>query len=130
LADEALLFAAGEGGRRIEAWVRRMGPDLVVAVGGGSRPHVGCAVLATARPSTADPSQLSASISVLTVPPHKEEPIARFIAERLAKVTGGSVVVTAGIHEDGLDRDGVMTYVRLARNLADEIAQAVDLTGR
>ncbi len=105
----------------------RLGDDLVVAVGGGERPHVGCAVLAVARPSTTVPSHRSVSSSVLTLPPHKEEGIARPIAEHLARELGGVVVVAAGVHDDDLGPAGIADYLALAEELARRLAH--QLTG-
>ncbi len=123
---DAVVAAVHRGGRTLEARASRLGEDLVVAVGGGERPHVGCAVLAVSRPSTANPSQRSVSTSVLTLPPHKEEGIARPIAEHLARVLGGVVVVAAGVHDDDLGPAGIADYLtlaqELARRLADELA--------
>jgi hypothetical protein len=58
---------------------------------------------------------------VLTIPPHKEEPIARGIATRLAERLDRVAVVTAGVHEDGLDRAGIEEYLRLGERLGDEL---------
>ena len=111
------------GGRHLEAGVREMGEDLVVAVSGGERPHVGCVVLAQPHPSKAPARRWSASCSVLTIPPHKEEPIAREIATRLAEALGRVVVVTAGVHEDDLDADGVACYLRLGKELGEVLVK-------
>jgi len=110
-----------KSGRRLEAWVREAGEDLVVVVGGGQRPHVGCVVLAQPRSSTDVSRNRSASCSVLTIPHHKEEPIARGIAERLAEELGRVVVVTAGVHDNNLDADGVADYLRLGEELGEAI---------
>jgi hypothetical protein len=110
-------------GRCLTAGVITVGEDLVVAVGGGERPHVGCAVVAVPYPSKADPGQWSASCSVLTIPPHKEEPIARGVADRLSSTLGRTTVVTAGVHDDDLDREGVETYLRLGVRLGEELVQ-------
>lgn len=110
-----------ESRRRIVASVNVVGDDLVVAVGGGERPHVGCVVLAQPAPSNACPGTWSASCSVLTIPPHKEEPIARGIASRLAEAFGRVTVVTAGVHDDNLDPEGVATYLRLGKELAAKL---------
>jgi hypothetical protein len=32
-------------------------------------------------------------------------------------------VVTAGVHDEGLDADGIATYLRLGRELGDELAR-------
>jgi hypothetical protein len=80
-------------GRSLAASIRTIGDDLVVVVGGGARPHVGCIVVATPVAGRG-PTGFSPSISVLTIPPHKEEPIARAIAERVCSLRGGVTVVT------------------------------------
>ena len=108
-------------GRRIEGWVTSVGEDLVVVVGGGQRPHVGCVVLAQPQPAKAKNGGWSVSCSVLTIPPHKEEPIARGIAARLAEAIGRPTVVTAGVHDDDLDADGVFVYLRLGEELAEAL---------
>ena len=110
-----------ESGRRIGARVTPVGEDLVIAVGGGQRPHVGCVVLAQPQPVKTKGREWSASCSVLTIPPHKEEPIARGIAGRLAEALGRVTVVTAGIHDDNLDSKGIATYLRLGEELADKL---------
>lgn len=114
-----------ESHKTLTAWVRSVGEDLVVVVGGGERPHVGCVVLAVPVPSRTRPDAWSASCSVITIPPHKEEPIARGMASRLAATCGRVAVVTAGVHDDNLDRSGVETYLRLGDELADEVARRV-----
>jgi hypothetical protein len=110
-------------GRRLEARVEEMGEDLVVAVGGGERPHVGCVVLAQPLPSKVPGRGRSASCSVLTIPPHKEEPLARGIAVKLAETLGRVTVVTAGVHDDNLDAAGIACYLRLGQELGDELAK-------
>ncbi len=110
------------------AWVTPVGEDLVVAVGGGQRPHVGCVVLAQPQPAKTKGGERSASCSVLTIPPHKEEPIARGIASRLAEVFGRVTVVTAGVHDDNLDADGIAIYLRLGEELADELVRHLTAT--
>ncbi len=110
--------------RYLEAWVRRVGEDLVVAVGGGEKPHVGCVVLAQPYASTKGKTgATSSSCSVLTIPPHKEEPIARNIAARLAEASGRVVVATAGVHDDNLDGEGVACYLRLGEELAEALVR-------
>ena len=117
------------GGRYLEARVQEAGEDLVVVVGGGERPHVGCVVLAQPVPSNTSGKTWSASCSVLTIPPHKEEPIARGIAKQLAEVLGRVAVVTAGVHDDVLDADGIACYLRLGQDLGDELARRLGTNG-
>ena len=121
--DERVV-SVREGRRSLTAWVRRLGDDVVVAVGGGDRLHVGCAVLAT--PVRARDGRLrSPSCSVVTVPPHKEEAIARPVAERIAGELGRLALVTAGVHDDDLDADGIATYLALAERLAEAVVETL-----
>ncbi len=113
------------GQRYLEARVAVVGEDLVVAVGGGERPHVGCAVLAIPYPAKGDAEGWSASCSVLTIPPHKEEPIARGIATRLAAGLGRVTVVTAGVHDDDIDAEGILLYLKLGEELAGKLLASV-----
>ncbi len=119
-----------DGERTIGARVVAVGDDLVVAVGGGGRPHVGCVVVAVAVPSRSRPGAFTPSVSVVTLPPHKEEPIARGVAEAVVRGTGRTVVVTAGVHDHDLDRAGVETYLRLGRRLADELVERLSAGSR
>ena len=106
-----------------------MGEDLVVAVGGGERPHVGSVVLAQPVPSKRPGKNWSASCSVLTIPPHKEEPLARGIATRLTETLGRVAVVTAGVHDDNLDADGIACYLRLGEELGEVLARRLGEKG-
>ena len=112
-------------GRYLEARTEIVGDDLVVAIGGGERPHVGCVVLAQPHPAKDGAKKRSASCSVLTIPPHKEEPIARGIATKLAASLGRVAVVTAGVHDDNIDAEGIATYLRLAEELAEKLVDAL-----
>ncbi len=121
----ALTVSIEEDGRTLTAVVTLAGEDLVVAVGGGERPHVGCIVVAVPVPSRRRPGEHSASVSVVTLPPHKEEPIARPIAERLAARLGRVAVVTAGVHEDGVDAAGVAAWLVLGERLSEELVARI-----
>ena len=112
-------------GKEVFAWVLFLGEDLMVAVGGGEKPHVGCVVLATPIPSLSKPGAWSASCSVFTISPHKEEPIARAVASRVAAACGRVAVVTAGVHDDRLDPVGIESYLRLGDQLADKVVELV-----
>lgn len=116
---EPLVIEVAADHRRLSAVVIREGEDLVVAVGGGDRPHVGCVVLAVPCPGR------GATSSVLTIPPHKEEAMARPMAERIAVRTGSVTVVSAGVHEDGASREAIEAWLTLGRQLTEKVAEAV-----
>lgn len=115
----------GPGQRSLEAVVTSVGEDLVVAVGGGERPHAGCVVLAVPYPAKSGSGAWSASCSVLTIPPHKEEVMARGIATHLTTEFGCVTVVSAGVHDDNIDREGIAVYLALGERLAADIAASL-----
>lgn len=115
-----------QGSHCLWATTRWLGKDLVVDIGGGDSPHVGSVVLAVPVPSRSRPGHWSASCSVLTVTPHKEEPIARAVATRLTEELGCTTVAVAGVHEDDLDAEGVRAYLELGARLAEELVSRLE----
>jgi hypothetical protein len=113
--------SASHGTRRLWAVATRAGADLAVVVGGGERPHVGCVVVAQPHRSAAQPERVRVTSSVLSIPPHREEALARPLAEALARATEGVVTVSAGVHDDDLTPDGIATYLALAERLRDRL---------
>ena len=102
MALTRIALRTSEPDHPIEAEAVRIGEDLLVAIFGGERPHIGAVAAAQARPSLADPARTSATASVLTYVGHKEDDIAKRAAEALAAAFGVHAVVTVGIHWDGL----------------------------
>jgi len=91
----------------VEAAAAWVGGDLLVWMWGGDRPHIGAVAAAHPRPSLANPSQRSATASVLVFSGHREDAIAKSAAERLASVLGVNTVVTAGLHWDSVSPEGI-----------------------
>lgn len=85
---------------------------------------MGCVVLAVPNSGRKTPT-----VSVLTIQPHKEEPIARAMAEAVCRRCRRVAVATAGVHEDGIDNDGIGTYLRLSGELAAAVAERLDDSG-
>ena len=98
-----------ETSRVIEARAVHIGADVLVYIWGGDRPHIGAVAAAQPRPSLADENKRSATCSVLTYLGHKEDEIVKLVAEHLSAVLDTHVVVTAGIHWDGLDQNEIRT---------------------
>jgi hypothetical protein len=111
----------GRGALGLAATACRAGDDLSVTVTGGELPHLGCVVIARPHPAQDDPGRTSVTSSIVAFPPHREEALARPLAERLARDLGGTVVVAAGVHTDGLDEEGIATFLELGDRLADRL---------
>ena len=67
----------------IEAGVRRIGDDLLVAIWGGEKPHIGAVAVAQSRPSLKNPEITSATASVICFPAHKEDDLVKTVSEIL-----------------------------------------------
>lgn len=105
----------------LTANVRQIGPDLLVAIWGGEKPHIGAVAAAQPRPSLKDPAVTSATASVICFPSHKEDDLAKRAAEALAAELKGRTVVTAGIHWDNLHAEGIRQVVENAAVLVKMI---------
>jgi hypothetical protein len=115
------LIKTNEGSYDLEASVKRIGHDLLIAVCGGEKPHIGAVAVAQPRPSLKGPDITSASTSVICVLGHKEDQIAKQIAEKVSAALNTLVVVTAGIHWDDIPDQGIRKVIRHADILIDLI---------
>jgi len=62
-----------KGNFDLEASVRFVGKDLLVAIWGGERPHIGAVAIAQPRPSLKDPAQISSTGSVFCQGPSSDQ---------------------------------------------------------
>ena len=97
-----------------------MGRDLAVALDGGDRAHIGAVAVSQARPSHAPDGGLSATTSVITLPGHKEDDLARSLAARFAAGLDATVCVACGVHLDAIRADELKDVQELAEELAGE----------
>ena len=105
----------------LKAAVRRIGNDILVAIWGGEKPHIGAVAVAQPRPSLKDSRKTSASASVFCFVGHKEDDLAKAVSEKLASALNTSVVVTAGIHWDNLDVEGIRQVLKNSQILTNQI---------
>jgi len=108
----------------LSAHVQLIGEDLLVAVQGGDKPHIGAVAVAQPRPSL-DVShiKISASTSVICLVGHKEDIIAKAVADALTSVLNRPVVATVGMHWNQIDEQGIAQVEANARQLIDLIVQ-------
>lgn len=113
----------GEGRFEVLAKVFELGPDCLVILWGGTRPHVGAVGMAQVRPSLRDPNKSAASSSVFTFVGHKEDMVAKMMSEKLAKRLGRNTVVVAGIHWDNLSDAEIKIITRLSQTILENIVK-------
>ena len=119
--SEEFTIKTIEGEYDLSASIRRIGPDLLVAIWGGEKPHIGAVAMSQPRPSLKDPEVTSSTASVFAYVGHKEDELAKAAAEILAATLKTNVVVTAGIHWDNLPPEGIQRVIRNSEILVDMI---------
>lgn len=130
IADDTIQLSAGTDRYRLEASVRFVGVDLLVAIYGGEVPHIGAVAVAQPRPSLEPPHEkISASTSVICLLGHKEDELAKAAAEKLAAAVNRAVVVSAGMHWEQLDPAGIKVVESNARQIVDLILEELRQRG-
>jgi hypothetical protein len=123
MAETQFMLETDTGAYDLTASIRIIGSDLLVAIWGGDKPHIGAVAVAQPRPSLKDPAVTSSSASVICLVGHKEDELAKAAAEILAAALKTQVVVTAGIHWDNLSPEAIQRVVRNSEFLVDMILE-------
>ncbi len=119
------LVEISKGRFRIQGFVQEVGQDLLISIWGGTRSHIGAVGIAIPRPSLKDPKKWSATSSVFTFIGHKEDILVKTISETLAARLRRNVVVTAGIHWDGITSNEIKAIQNLTQKLSDLILKKI-----
>jgi len=109
------------GRLKIELTCISMGKDLCVVISGGEIPHLGAMAVAQVRASLADPAKLSSSTSVITLVGHKEDALAKEVAEKLAVQLNKNIVTCCGIHLD----DGTKDEINIVSDMVNKMIQVL-----
>jgi hypothetical protein len=110
----------------VEAEAVRIGPDILVYVWGGERPHIGAVAAAQSRPSLSDRKKTSATASVLSYVGHKEDDVAKEMAQAISARFKTNAVVTAGIHWDDLPAGGIEIIIERCREVTAKVIDALE----
>ena len=102
-----------------------MGKDLCVALSGGSRPHIGAVAVGQPYPSHQDPARTSATTSLITLLGHKEDRLARNLADLLARTLDATACVACGIHLDDLSAQDLAAIEAMVEALSKDLLTAL-----
>ncbi len=91
---------AGEGKYTVTITATLTGEGIICQLLGGEKPHVGAVAVGLPRPSLKDPAQMSCNCIVIPLLGHKDDELAKPVAERVARLCGQPAVVVAGVHVD------------------------------
>lgn len=110
---------------KIQGFVHIIGQDLLLSIFGGTRPHIGSVALAQPRPSLRNPKKWSSTSSDITIIGHKEDIIAKRIAEKISSSLRRNVTVTAGFHWDNLTSKEIKMVENISQKISDEVIKKV-----
>ena len=113
---ETIKLEYGEGRTRVCLEASAVGKDWQVVLTAG-KAHIGAVALAVPCPRTAE--GVTASVSVLTAPGHRDDIPAGKLALKLCKATSTKVTVTAGLHLDGATLEEINDLVDNSVRIAD-----------
>lgn len=102
--------------------IEHLGACMVVCVSGGDEPHIGSVVLAEARASLTGEGT-SATSSVLNRLGHKDEFVARTVAETLATALNTTVCCICGIHKDNATPEDIQASATLGQEVASTLLE-------
>jgi hypothetical protein len=119
-ARDPMVLTAQRGRVALRMVCVPMGRDLAVTLCGGDRAHIGAVAVAQARASLRPGGGTSASTSVITLPGHKEDDLARTLAARFAAQLDAVVSVACGIHMDAIGQGELEDILELAEELAGQ----------
>jgi len=111
-------FTYGKGRYAVFGCLNLLGSDAVLLIGGGEKPHAGCIVIC-------EPDEANGGVttSVYTFTAHREEVVARPIAEALCRLTGAKVVCVCGIHVDNATKSDIDLLVENTHKLGRMILE-------
>lgn len=94
------------------------GKDYAISIMGGDEFHIGATAVCV-------PGSIS---TVVSVPGHKEEPLALELATMISLAIGSVVCVSIGIHYHEISKDQINQVVLLVSSLKDDFIKDVLLT--
>ena len=119
----SFTVSTNQGRYDLSASIQIIGSDILISIWGGEKPHIGAVAISEPRPSLRDASEISASTSVFCFLGHKEDELAKWLANNLASALNKKVVVTAGIHWDNIREEGIKQVVKNNKILLEMMLQ-------
>jgi hypothetical protein len=117
-ATPDIELTATRGRITVSLRAHRLGDDLSVTIGGGDRPHLGAVAVSSPRPDRGAAADQRATTSVITLPHHREDELARRTSARLASSLGVNACVACGVHVEAITRDEIRDVEALVEELA------------
>lgn len=116
-------LSAGEGKHQVYLKSVLCGKDVSICIYGGEIPHIGAIAVAVPEKSLSGDDKDSASVSVVCIPGHKEDELARHAALILSSKWQCIVTVSVGIHIDNASKEDIN---KLSTNVEKLVEDSID----
>jgi len=116
LSEDSLTLARSIGSVELQLKAQFLGQDLLVIISGGEA-HAGAAAVGgfLTRPYA----------SVITVPGHRDDVVAKEAALRLSSALQRTCIVLVGIHINNASKEQIGNVVRASLELVSELIEAL-----
>jgi Tat protein secretion system quality control protein TatD with DNase activity len=118
--NQVQSIAYGEGKFLVSGVCVRAGEDLAVTLLGGEKSHIGAVAVAQEAQNAATRAK-TVSVSVICLPGHKEDELARAAALRLSRALGNSVSVSVGIHVNNASQADIQQLLDNTHHVLERI---------
>ena len=119
-------YSAGEAPTAVHGILTLTDNGIVLQLYGGTHEHVGSVVVSTPAATIRDPGKIRATSSMINLPPHMDDLVARPAAERLAMLFMTSVVCVAGLHVDDATKAEIEEMVKNAETVVEQLVCMVN----
>lgn len=130
MPSETVKLSTGKGKYKVHLIGIPTEYGLIITILGGEKPHVGAVAVGVPRPSLKDPSKLSATSSVFTLSSHKDDEIAKPMAEKIAKKLNQTTVVVAGVHVEKASKLEIRELLTNAKKAGNEFIRRFSKFGQ
>lgn len=98
----------------------KLGEDINVCIYGGDNPHIGAVALAV------PDEKHGVSASVIAIPGHREDVIAREYSVKLSNALGCKVCILCGIHKDNATFEEINIFCNLVEEAIEELRMEIE----
>ena len=119
-----MTFEEGEGRTKVSMMIIKICQDILTLIYGGDKPHIGA--IAIGIPSLGEfTREKQVSVSVFTMPGHRDYELVRKPANLFSSKTKGKTVVVAGVHIEKAHRKEIEEILRNTEILVEKACKYI-----
>lgn len=103
-----------------------VGQDLCIIISGGDVPHIGCVTLSICGGSMHSNIN-SCTTSVLNLSGHKDDKVAKYIADKVSPILNRNVVIIGGMHVDNIEPKEIDFILSSSDKIAERIIDVYNI---